>query len=618
MTSIDRTLEELEQLIKDGSFRELETDTLEIKPTPPTGGEWRSRRESVCAFLNSRGGILLLGVKEEGTGTARRYVLTGYSTDAEPQVRALRKAFRDADGHEMELADCFPEPEVRSFMSSRIALVYVDELPADRKYAFLEGTAYRRVLTADQKISPAEVEAQEEYKRETWHVRELQAVPRATLADLDLDKLNEYIVLLNRAARIETLKPTMEAAEPFLRRKCFITDDGGISVLGALVCGRHPGDLLGFRAHLHGYVDMPGKIAEDKQDLVDNVLGLMERGLAYVQRNTHVGVGSERAGSAQPQYPEELLRETINNALAHRDYSIDQQCVVVVRPGEEITIQNPGRFRESLLLSLEDPVRIRRVLPEPKARNPKLADVLRVYRKWEGRGIGMATLTNICLANQIDLPTYRLRQDDVTLHLRPGPLLTDDVRLVFSSMDRYLADQLRGDPSVEQQLVLAYLIKSQAANELERHTILLTPDNNHYAALRSLEKAGLVWVHPGSPPLAPVYLVDPELSRRDYSPELQSLFGEAYASLAGPYRQCLDALYRHETYSRAGSLSAKQACFYLWALDGRPANDIRAFDAFYRKIRYIFNKLFASGLILKATGGRGYVMNRAYTAERLL
>ncbi|MCX6361437.1 MAG: putative DNA binding domain-containing protein [Armatimonadetes bacterium] len=617
MTSIDQTLQELEQLIRDVSFRELETDTLEIKPTPPTGGDWRSRRESVCAFLNSRGGILLLGVKEEGTGAGRRYVLGGYTADAEPQVKALCKAFRDADDDQMELEDCFPEPEIRPFMDSRIALVYVDELPADRKYAFLDGTAYKRVLTADQKITVAEVGAQEEYKRESWHVRELQPVPGATLDDLDLDKLNQYILLLNRTARIETLKPSMEAARPFLHRKHFITD-AGVTALGALVCGRYPGDLLGFRAHLHGYVDMPGAIAQDKQDLVDNVLGLMEQGLAYVLRNIRVGVRASQAGTAEPQYPEELLRETINNALAHRDYSIDQQCIVAIRPGEEILVQNPGRFRDSLLISLEGPARVRRVLPEPKARNPKLADVLRVYRKWEGRGIGMATLTNLCLENRIDLPTYRLRQDDVTLHLRPGPLLTDDVRLVLSSMDRYLADRLGGDPTVEQQLVLAYLMKSQAANELERHTILLTADNNHYAALRTLEKAALVTVHPESPPLTPIYLADPQLCRRDYSPELGALFGGACAMLSGPYRQCLDALYRHETYSRAGSLSAKQASFYLWALDGRATNDIRAFDEFYRKIRYTFNKLLAAGLIVKAAGARGYVLNRAHACEQLL
>ncbi len=39
-----------------------------------------------------------------------------------------------------------------------------------------------------------------------------------------------------------------------------------------------------------------------------------------------------------------------------------------------------------------------RIAPETKPRNPKLADVLRVYRKWEGRSIGMPTLVRLLAA----------------------------------------------------------------------------------------------------------------------------------------------------------------------------------------------------------------------------
>jgi predicted HTH transcriptional regulator len=102
--------------------------------------------------------------------------------------------------------------------------------------------------------------------------------------------------------------------------RCFLKD-GAVTVLGALVCGNHPGDRLGFRAHVHGYVDAPSQIAQDKQDFVDNVLPLMESSLGYLMRNIQVGITAEEGGRAVPQYPEELLRETVNNALAHRDYT---------------------------------------------------------------------------------------------------------------------------------------------------------------------------------------------------------------------------------------------------------------------------------------------------------
>ena len=76
-SAIDDVLRDLAELVRQGRFEELESDTLEIKPAPAEGGQWRERYKSVNAFLNTRGGILILGIKEEGQGPLRRYVLTG-------------------------------------------------------------------------------------------------------------------------------------------------------------------------------------------------------------------------------------------------------------------------------------------------------------------------------------------------------------------------------------------------------------------------------------------------------------------------------------------------------------------------------------------------------------
>ena len=72
MKPIDQILIKLADLIQQGRFVELETEWLELKPVPVDGGEWKEPHKSVNAFLNTRGGILILGVKEEGTGPARR------------------------------------------------------------------------------------------------------------------------------------------------------------------------------------------------------------------------------------------------------------------------------------------------------------------------------------------------------------------------------------------------------------------------------------------------------------------------------------------------------------------------------------------------------------------
>jgi ATP-dependent DNA helicase RecG len=74
MNTVDEILHQLAELIPQGRFKGLVTEGLEIKPVPADGGEWKDRHKSVNAFLNTRGGILILGVKAEGS---RGYVLCG-------------------------------------------------------------------------------------------------------------------------------------------------------------------------------------------------------------------------------------------------------------------------------------------------------------------------------------------------------------------------------------------------------------------------------------------------------------------------------------------------------------------------------------------------------------
>lgn len=619
MKFVDPILGKLADLIQQGRFEELETEGLEIKPVPADGSEWKECHKSVNAFLNTRGGVLILGVREEGSGATRKYVLSGWKDHAEPNMKELARIFTDRKGVKLDLAGCFPTMEIRTVLGQRVAVVYVDELAADRKFVFLGGSAYKRILTGDHKISDRDIEAQEEFKEEAVHAKELQPVLGMAEADLDLTKLNEFIFHLNQPKPVETLKPDLAAARAFLERRCFLKD-GAVTILGALVCGSHPGDRLGFRSHVHGYVDAPQQVAQDKQDFVDNVLQLMESSLGYLLRNIQVGVSAEAGGRPAPQYPEDVLRETVNNALAHRDYSVNKQVILSIKPGAHIAIRNPGRFRQTLLIEhSEAEIPVRRILPEAKPRNPKLADVLRVYRKWEGRGFGMATLVNLCLENRIDLPYYRIYSEEVCLFLVAGRLLGERMERLFDSFDRHIAEKLDGGAlTQEQKLVLAYLIKSEWANENLGYTILLTPDNNHFTALRALEKAGLISKHPLSTAAHPIYIADRVLVQQSYSRELLALFGPAFEGLNETARSALGVVYRHNHYCKVPEVSAKQAAFALWYESGKPPGDIQQFDTFYRKLRNTFNKLEIAGLVRKVPSTKGYVLSGDFKNTRLL
>jgi ATP-dependent DNA helicase RecG len=616
MDDLTLFLSQLQALVENGHFEELESDTIELKPCPSTGQDWSERFKSVNAFLNTRGGLLILGIKEQGRGTDRKYVVSGYESAAENQLSEMRRIFTDAERRPLDLTEHLPPTEIQTFMGHRIAIQRVDALPAQKRFVFYKGEAYKRQLTGDLKIKQAELDRQVEFLEEIAQARELEPLGDEGLECIDLDKLNEYIVQLNRLQKIETLKPSLSEAIPFLTRKRFLVD-GRLTLLGGLVCGAYPGDLLGFRAHVHGYVsatDQESVVVQDKQDMVANVLPLLEQANAYVLRNIQAGISISRGGTVAPQYPESVLRETINNALAHRDYSINKQVVISITPGRHIEITNPGKFRDQLLLNLapthpgHSP--ILRVVPETKPRNPRLADVLRVYRKWEGRGIGMSTLVNLSLDNRLNLPYFKFRSDEVTLVLQAGQLIDARITELFESRDAYIAKKLGSleEFSLEKRAVLAYLIKSEWANSEGRFCVLLTPDNNHAQAIKVLEGAGLIFRDIRSTDLYPVYTADRNLHTENFEEELRVRIGNAIDDLPLQWRKVLAVIYRYNNFSTKSVVSAKQASFALWAADDMDQSDIRAFDLFYRKIRNIFNQLEAQGFIVREPlrGGKGF------------
>ena len=89
MDSLSHILNKLEICVRQGAWESLETDWLEIKPVPATGHAWDTIRESICAFLNTRGGVVVLGIKDEQQ-PQRHFTFTGYTENNSGNLAALR------------------------------------------------------------------------------------------------------------------------------------------------------------------------------------------------------------------------------------------------------------------------------------------------------------------------------------------------------------------------------------------------------------------------------------------------------------------------------------------------------------------------------------------------
>lgn len=587
MKTAEKILKQIENSLISGDFKSVETEKIELKDLS-TGEKWRELYISTCAFLNADGGIIIIGINEKGN----QYKLTGFDDNNEGKVKKLPQKFTDEYGNELDLKEFFPAFELHDLLDKRVCIVYVDKLPEDEKFAFYDGVAYERKLTGDHKITDDSITAQRERKEELQTARELTTVESATLDDLDVDKLNNYLILLNRDVRIESLKADITSALSFLTRKSFVRNNLP-TLLGMLVCGNYIDDFIERRCQVDCFVDSKLQVAQSKRVLKDNIIPLMESAFSFVINNIQVGVSYEKGGQELPEYPEQLIREIINNALAHRDYAVNRFVNVIIKPNQSIEVRNPGRFRQDQKIIDNQDIKIRRIIPIAKAINPKLADILKVFDKWEGRGLGMASLTNACLDNEINVPYYLFHsENDISLIVPKGKVYDEEAKLWLDGFSGYIYEKLnRRELTDEEKIILTYLYKTEKLNKQEKYTILLTADNNHFAVISDLEEKGLIYRHTSSPTIYPIYLVDRTLSQTDFAQELYNLFGSHYDVLSNDYKEVLNTIYLHNNFSKTKTVTAYSISACLYFKKNVIVADEKDYQNYKRKIRNIFNRL---------------------------
>ncbi|MCU0322296.1 MAG: putative DNA binding domain-containing protein [Chitinophagaceae bacterium] len=613
MGRVEQILSEIESCIQAGIFKKLEDDKLDIKDNSHDTSDWKEVFKTACAFLNTNGGIILIGIHEDEKN--QTFHIKGFNKLTEDKLKSIKKEFKNERNELLDLEQYFPSYQFYEILGKQILALYIEELPEELKYVYYDGFPYERKITGDHKISPNKIKAQSEYKLEIQNAKELQPVINSKLENINVDKLNEYIQLLNKEVLVERIKVDLDSAKSFLERKGFITQSFEPTILGILVCGNNIDDILGSRSQIDCYVDTGIVVAENKKILKDNILKLMEKGINFIIQNIQVGVSADAGGTSVPEYPIRLIRESVNNSLAHRDYGINKFININIIPQKHIELRNPGRFKSQLILQdVNNKIPIRRIIAgNSKPNNPKLAEVLKVFDKWEGKGLGMSTLTNECLANNIDLPYYKFHSaDELSLFIRKGKLLDDKMESLFKAYEGYIEKKLKGEKITEEQkIVLSYYYKSEIENKNERYTILLTRDNNHLDAINTLEESGLIYKHEISNDLYSVFITDRELFKIDFNAELRSLFGAHFDVLNKEGRDVLTCIYEYNKYSKQRYPNANIIGNTLWVKAGK-ANVLNGFETFQRKIRTIIAKMDKQSFIKKVENKKQYEINEKF------
>lgn len=372
------TKTELWELLKNGENSGVEFKRDDI--------ENHELARELVAFLNLDGGIVLLGVEDDGTvsGTSRpnleEWVADLCRVKIEPPIVPHLSWVREVG----------PGKDV--------LVVRVPQGP-DKPYARVHNnrrTYFIRVGSTSREASRDELERMFQASGRVQYG--LKPVPGATLQDLDLRRLRDYFVrVLGGSAPDEA---AADEWERLLRNLALMTVSAGQAVPtvdGMLLFGKMPKRFLpqsGIRAVCYPGTTPDYAIRADEQlkgalvplcsadgTLIES--GLVEQALDFVNRYTEPTARLEGGQRVQwPAYPPAVLREAIVNALVHRDYSIAGTDILLVIYSDRLEIQSPGRLPNTVTVEgMKAGMRY--------ARNQTLVNVMRDYGYVEALGMGV-------------------------------------------------------------------------------------------------------------------------------------------------------------------------------------------------------------------------------------
>lgn len=111
--------------------------------------------------------------------------------------------------------------------------------------------------------------------------------------------------------------------------------------------------------------------------------GIVDRAWDFIRRNTNPSSYLECPQRVdRREYPEEVVREAVVNALVHRDYGITGTDVTLLIFSDRLEIQSPGRLPNTVTVDgMMSGMRY--------ARNQPLVNVMRDYGYVDARGTGV-------------------------------------------------------------------------------------------------------------------------------------------------------------------------------------------------------------------------------------
>lgn len=296
---------------------------------------------------------------------------------------------------------------------------------------------------------------------------EIETPPGATLDDLDWDRMRQY------ANRLE--QPGQVSPEEILRRRaCLIKTDGPYrpTVAGLLLFGQTP-SLWAPGAEITAVRYPSTKMGDQfvREDIKGPLPDQIRKAEAFLRANVPQQIVLEGlTRQDRPAYPDQVLREVVVNAVAHRDYAIPGDHIQIFIWSDRVRIYSPGR--------LPGHITVENIVEERFSRNPVIVQVLADLGFIERLGYGIDRMMRLLEQAEQPAPLFRetVAGFEVILRTRPQ-LAVETTELLPASVTASRWPHL--DLNARQELAIQYILEhggSETARLTNREYSRLCPD----------------------------------------------------------------------------------------------------------------------------------------------
>lgn len=460
-----------EQRVSD-LIRAGESLTVEFKSDRQQIGD-AAIYDEVVALANTEGGVLLIGVEDDGTVTGakpRHEATTDPSklraaifNNTVPNINTRIAVVRHHEGPVIAIeVDPYPEP-----------------------CATAGGKSVRRTTGGDGKPQTVPFYPRDQRSRRVSLGLldfSAQTLEGASLDDLDplaFEQIRRTVVRLRGDRGLVQLENRELAQALRLVETC----DGQLvpNVAGLLLLGRE--EVIREQMPTHEVffqvLDTQGNVKANDcfRGTLVQVLDDLEKRFAARKEEHEVTVGMFRLPI--PDYSPESFREAVNNAVLHRDYS-QREAVYVQWQSDHLLIASPGGFPEGVTVD-------NLLVHEPKPRNPRLAEAFRRIGLVEQTGRGVDKIFLGQLRYGRPAPDYtRSDSTGVRVVLRGGEPSLEFAAFVYEQ------DKAGHTLTLDEMLVLNALFFERRIDTQTAGRLIQKGASEARAVLESLHERGMV------------------------------------------------------------------------------------------------------------------------------